>query len=206
MALFHKAILSPSKAELIAHWLPTQRWSPNDDPINIIGAYRFDDPEGQVGMETFLVESGETLLHVPITYRAEPVEGAEESLVGQMEHSALGTRWVYDGLGDARYRVMLAAVTLTGQGEALGMVFSGDEWFIAPTNVRIRGGGWTLERVSADGFEAQAGDGITDVFRNDRFELTVYRRPMPGTQPSIGLTATWDGGPGRVVLAEIQER
>ena len=100
---------------------------------------------------------------------------------------------------------MFAAVTLTGQGEALGMVFHGDEWLIAPTNVRIRGGGWTLERVSVDGFEAQSDSGDKVVFRNDRFDLTVYRRPTPGAQPEIGLTALWDGGPGPVVLAEIQE-
>ena len=90
MALFHKATLTPSKAELIAQWLPTQSWSPKtDDPIDVIGAYRFDDPEGGVGMETFLVVSGGTLIHVPLTYRAEPLHGAERFLIGQMEHSAL---------------------------------------------------------------------------------------------------------------------
>jgi len=52
--------------------------------------------------------------------------------------------------------VMLAAVTMTGQGEALGMAVYDGRWYIAPTNIRIHGGGWTLERVPVDGFEIVA--------------------------------------------------
>ena len=44
------------------------------------------------------------------------------------------------------------------------------------------------------------------MLRNDRFELTVFRRPVPGPRPAIGLTATWDGQPNPVVLAEVNER
>ena len=207
MALYHRATISPSKAEVLEQWVPTQPWCPGvDAPINAVGAYRFDDPEGRVGLETHLVTSGDTLLHVPLTYRDEPVDGAEGALIREIEHSALGTRWVYDGLGDERYLLMLAAVAMTGQGEALGLALYDGEWFVAPSNVRIRGGGWTQERVSVDGFEAVDGDATTVVFRNDRFELTVYRRPRPGAQPAIGLTAAWDGGAQSVVLAEIRER
>ena len=42
--------------------------------------------------------------------------------------------------------------------------------------------------------------------RNDRFELTVFRRPVAGPEPAIGLTATWDDEAGGVVLAEVRER
>jgi hypothetical protein len=38
-----------------------------------VGAYRFDDPVGEVGIETHLVRAGERLLHVPLTYRANPM-------------------------------------------------------------------------------------------------------------------------------------
>jgi hypothetical protein len=94
---------------------------------------------------------------------------------------------------------------MTGQGEALGMAVYRDRWYIAPSNVRIEGGGWTLERVPVDGFEADD-HGATDVvFHNDRFDLTVFRRPAAGPRPAIGLTATWDGQPP-VVLAEVRER
>ncbi len=79
-------------------------------------------------------------------------------------------------------------------------------WYVAPTNIRIHGGGWTLERVPVDGFEHVGGDAADVVLHNDRFELTFFRRPRPGPRPAIGLTATWDGQPDPVVLAEVRER
>ena len=207
MALFHLATITPTKAELIAAWAPTQPWGPSADiPIDVIGSYRFDDPDGRVGMETHLVDAGGTLLQVPLTYRDEPLAGAGAGLITEMQHSVLGTRWVYDGLHDPQYVTMLAGVTMTGQGEALGMAVYDGRWYIAPTNVRIEGGGWTQERVPVDGFELGP-DGSTEaVLRNDRFELTVFRRPRPGPRPAIGLTARWAGGHHSVVLAEVHDR
>ena len=111
-----------------------------------------------------------------------------------------------DGLRDSRFVIMLAAVAMTGQGEALGMVAHDARWYIAPTNVRIHGGGWTLERVPVDGFELASDDGGPAVLRNDRFELTVFRRPRPGPRPAIGLTASWDGQDDAVALADVRER
>jgi hypothetical protein len=207
MALFHVATISPTKAEVIGDWVPTQSWGPPADaPIEVIGSYRFDDPDGRVGMETHLVSAGDTLLHVPLTYRDEPLDGAADALISEMQHSVLGTRWVYDGLRDPRLVIMLAAVTMTGQGEALGMVVHEGRWYIAPSNVRISGGGWTQQRVPVDHFELEADDASASVLRNDRFELTVFRRPDSGPRPAIGLTATWDGLPEPVVLARIEER
>ena len=122
-----------------------------------------------------------------------------------MQHSELGTRWVYDGLGDDRFILMLTAVAMTGQGEALGMVYDDDRWVVAPANVRLRGGGWTLERTPIDGFSSEVGDGPVVVLRNDRFELTFFRCPATGPQPKMGLTAAIDGSPESVVLAEVRE-
>jgi maltokinase-like protein len=174
--------------------------------VHVIGSYRFDDPEGRVGMETHLVTARGTLFQVPLTYRDEPLDGAEDALITEMQHSVLGTRWVYDGLRDPRLVVMLAAVAMTGQGEALGLAVYDGRWYIAPSNVRIQGGGWTQERVPVDGFELASDEATASVLRNDRFELTVFRRPVPGPRPAIGLTATWDGRSDAVVLAEIRER
>ena len=206
MARFHLATITPTKADLIAEWAPTQPWGPPPGvPIEVIGSYRFDDPDGRVGMEIHLVTAGDTLLQVPLTYRDEPLPGAEDALIVEMQHSVLGTRWVYDGLRDPRLIVMLAAVAMTGQGEALGMAVYEDRWYIAPSNVRIQGGGWTQERVPVDGFDVTHEDPTSVVLRNDRFQLTVSRRPVPGPRPAIGLTATWDGQPDPVVLAEVSE-
>jgi hypothetical protein len=206
MARFHVATLTPTKAELIAGWAPTRPWGPPADaPIDAVGAFRFDDPDGRVGMETHLVTAGGALLQVPLTYRDEPLDGAEDALVGEMEHSVLGPRWVYDGLRDPRFLLMLAAVAMTGQGEAIGMAERDGRWYIAPTDVRIQGGGWTLERVPVDGFEVVDDDSSKVTLRNDRFELTVFHRPTQGHRPRIGLTATWGSQPAPVVLAEVTE-
>ncbi len=204
MALFHLATITPTKAELIAAWIPTQSWGPSaDDTVEVIGAYRFDDPDGRVGMESFLVRAGGVVFHAPLTYRDEPLASAEGALITEMEHSVLGTRWVYDGLRDPLSVVMLAAVTMTGQGEALGMAVYDGRWYIAPSPVRIHGGGWSQERVPVDGFELVE-DGATSVLRNDRFELTVFRRPVSGPRPPISLTATWADQSDPVVLAEVR--
>ena len=111
MALFHRATLTPTKGELIADWAPTRPWGPSvADPIDVIGSYRFDDPDGRVGMETHLFTAGGALMQAPLTYRDEPLDGAEDALITEMQHSVLGTRWVYDGLRDPQFSVMLAAL------------------------------------------------------------------------------------------------
>src|SRR6476659_4368350 len=158
MALFHRATITPTKAELIADWAPTQPWGPSAaGPVDVIGSYRFDDPNGRVGMETHLVAAEGALLQVPLTYRDEPLAGAEGALITEMQHSVLGTRWVYDGLRDPRFVVLLAGVAMTGQGEALGMAVYDGRWHIAPSDVRILGGGWSSqERVAVDGFELRS--------------------------------------------------
>jgi len=207
MAIFHRATITPTKAELMAEWAPTQPWGwAPGVPLEVIGSYRFDDPDGRVGLETHLVTADGTLLQVPLTYRDEPLAGADDALIAEMQHSVLGTRWVYDGLRDPRFVVMLAAVAMTGQGEAVGMAVYDDRWYIAPSNVRIQGGGWTQERVPVDGFEVRRDDSTELVLGNDRFELIVFRRPVPGPRPAIGLTATWDAQPNPVVLAQVTER
>jgi hypothetical protein len=207
MAIFHRAAITPTKAELIEQWMPGQPWGiPGCDAIEVIGSYRFDDPDGRVGMETHLVRADGVLLQVPLTYRDEPLDLASDALICEMQHSVLGTRWVYDGLRDPRFVIMLAAVTMTGQGEALGLAVYEGRWYIAPSTVRIRGGGWSEERVPIDGFELAVDDADTSVLRNDRFDLTLFRRPIVGARPAMALTATWPEQPDPVVLAAVRER
>ena len=206
MALYHRATISPTKEELIAAWAPTQSWGPPADvPSEVIGSYRFDDPEGRVGMEIHLVDAAGLVFQVPLTYRDEPLAGAEAALITEMEHSALGTRWVYDGLRDPRLVLMLAAVAMTGQGEALGMVVYDDRWYVAPSKVRIGRRMDPRARARSTASSSSPTRPPASVLRNDRFDLTVFRRPAAGPRPAIGLTASWDGRPDSVVLAEVQE-
>ncbi|MDJ0391819.1 hypothetical protein QMK17_00555 [Rhodococcus sp. G-MC3] len=51
-------------------------------------------------------------------HRAAPLPGVEESLICVMEHSALGRRWVYDGVADVVYAQALARTILTGGVQA----------------------------------------------------------------------------------------
>ena len=172
----------------------------------VIGSYRFDDPDGRVGMETHLVSVEGVLFQVPLTYRDAPLPDGGQALITEMQHSVLGRRWVYDGLRDPVYVVMLAGVAMTGQGEALGMVMHENRWYIAPSNVRIQGGGWKREVVAVDALEFQSEDASAPVLHNDRLTLTFFRRPVAGPRPPIGLTATWDGQTDAVVLAEVTSR
>jgi len=207
MAVLHHATITPSKAEIVAGWLPSRPWGPpSADPIGIVGSFRFDDPEGRVGLETHLVTAGDVLFQVPLTYRDAPLAGAEDALITTTEHSVLGTRWVYDGLGDPVYVLMLAAFALTGQCEALNMFPADGGLVVAPSNVRIHGGGWTQGLVAVDGFESASESDSASVLHNDRFELTVFRRPVAGERPGIGITASLDGSDHDVVLAQLQER
>jgi hypothetical protein len=157
-------------------------------------------------LETLIVSAGSTVLQVPLTVRDEPLEGAGGALIAQTEHSVLGTRWVYDGLGDPRFVLMLAGVAMTGRGEALGLAQVDGRWCIAPSNIRIHGGGWTRRPVPVDGFELVADELNASVLRDDRCAFTVFRRPTGGPSPAIGLTATWEGTEGGLVLAEVRER
>lgn len=207
MALFHVATTAPSKAELIAAWIPTQPWGPPPETeVERLASFHFDDPDGRVGMETHLIHAGGNLFQVPLTYREAPIDGAEESLIGQMEHTALGTRWVYDGLGDDLYRTLLAAVSLTGQGQALGMARYDSRWHVAPSAVRLEGGGWGEQPVAVDGFADPTHEGHTATMVNDRFELNVHRRPAAGNRPPMGLTATWPEQVEPVALTVVRQR
>ena len=122
MAVVHKgASLVPGKTELVAPWMADQRWYAGKGHVpqlRRVGGFRFEDPEGRVGMETMLlVDDAATppvVYQVPLTYRDAPLEGAEKALIGTMEHSVLGTRWVYDGPHDPAYVSALVGAILGG--------------------------------------------------------------------------------------------
>lgn len=204
MALLHAADIRPSKIELIRAWAPSQPWFDGDDMLEPLGAYRFDDPDDEVGIETLLVCAGGEgpLLQVPLTYRAEPLAGAEEFLVGTMEHSTLGQRWVYDACGDPVYAAAIATVILTGGSEAPveRELPDGTRETVEPS-VRVTGGG------SRDDIE---GVGLVDVRDVDGSTVVVTSvaeievlRVLGGAWAMGGetLTGTWAGHDEPVLLA-----
>jgi len=115
----HEATLTPTKLELLAGWLPAQEWFVGDsEDVARVASYRFVDPDGEVGIETILVSSQGVTYQVPLTYRAEALDEADDSLIGTLEHSVLGTRYVYDAVGDPVYMVELMRVIHEGDTEA----------------------------------------------------------------------------------------
>lgn len=111
MADIHTAQLTPGKLDVITDWVRRQDWAAELDfdasPLEKVSAYRFDDPDGQVGLEVHIVRTGGRVFQVPLTYRGAPLAGADEHLVGTMEHSVLGKRWVYAAMGDPVFRKCL---------------------------------------------------------------------------------------------------
>lgn len=119
IAEIHDATLTPTKLELLAGWLPRQEWFFGDaEDLTRVASYRFVDPEGEVGIDTILVRSKGVTYQVPLTYRAEVLDEAADSFIGTIEHSVLGTRYVYDAVGDPVYLVELLRVIHEGDTEA----------------------------------------------------------------------------------------
>lgn len=140
MALVYDAQLNPTKIELISRWLADQPWFAGDaESAEALGAYRFDDPAGEVGMETHLVRCGDgPTYQVPLSYRPAGLAGAEAFLLGTLDHSVLGERWIYDATGDPVYAAQLARAILTGGTEAPAFTPEGDP--IEPT-LTVQGSG-----------------------------------------------------------------
>ncbi len=185
MALLHHATLDPSKSELIAAWLPSHSWAEGHTGLTTFGSYRLDDPDGAVGIEGILLRSdaGE-VFHVPLTYRATPLEGAEDFLLGTTEHSVLGTRWVYDAIADPVWRVTLATTVLAGARGA-------EEYF------EVDGRRETREpkvRVVGSGSDQAVDPALIDV--------VVVRRVGADIEMEAVLTGTWADGSG--VLAGVR--
>jgi hypothetical protein len=201
LALFHVSTNTPSKAEILATWIPTMPWgsSIRGEP-EIIGSFHLDDPVGEVGLETHLVRTSDALLQVPLTYRSSPLAGVEP--IAQMEHSVLGTRWVYDGIDDDCFLMVLCGLTLTGQGESLGWAHHEGRWFVAPTTIKLcHLGPRTTEPVAVDGLRLESDDGSSVTFGRGRLSLTLYRELRPALEGDSGLAADWPSNSAPVLLA-----
>lgn len=212
MALIHDATLSPSKAELLATWVPRQRWASGlTGDVALIGAYRFDDPEGEVGIEGHLVRLGGVVLHAPLTYRGAPLAGAEASLVTEMHHSVLGTRYVYDGCADVAFLRMLAVMALTGVGQAAQVVLAGSVVETAAPSVRLDGSGRADDwiQIAPFGTPADTEDGAATSVTTGDSTLRVVRRPAVSLDAVVRtggmfVAAAWAGQAEHLVLAELR--
>jgi len=223
MALLYRAELRPFKIELIESWAPAQPWFERGPGAGFVtvGAFRFDDPEGEVGIETLLVRAGDgPVLQVPLTYRGAPLEGGEAALLGTMQHSVLGERWVYDGAGDPAYLTALAAAVLTGGSQAeLYVETDGGRVRRDPTAV-VRGSGTGGAQVPplvpAAGVSRRPEPRATAVAAGDLRAVILRVLPDDGQDATVPsaldavddlasevLTGAWSGQPEPRLLARV---
>ena len=199
MALLHRATLQPSKLELLMAYT-------NGGATELLGAYRFEDPAGEVGIETHLVRhSSGGVMHVPLTYRNELLAGADEWMVGVMEHSVLGTRYVYNACTDPVYATQLVGTILTGgtQVEQYFETTSGRE-FREPTAVVVGSGvaGTPIPEIAGVDAETFDADTIIDAGGVQVVVRHGLDTPQPES-PSATLSGTWAGSDSPVVLAYL---
>lgn len=187
MAILHKATLTPTKAELLAGWLPQQEWYDGaaDPQPRPLATFRLDDPAGVVGIESVLaLTSDGGVWQLAMTYRAEPLDGGAEHLIGTLEHSVLGTRYVYDAVGDPVFLDVLRA-TITTRGSQAELV-------------RDLGDGTTEPVEGSMTARGTGGEGVDTV---------LERRPEPAVEADLaeGSGALIGERPGEppVVLARL---
>jgi Maltokinase N-terminal cap domain len=210
MAELYQAQLNPSKLDLLAGWLPTQPWWTGDTTgLAAAGAFRFDDPAGEVGIEIHLVNAGNgPTVQVPVTYRAAPLPDADAGLIGTMMHSALGQRWVYDGCFDPVYVNALATTIATGGAQADIDVITDDGLQRRDPTTFARGSGTAGSTPAPFGPLRVRTDEQTTTISSDAGELIV-RRVLDSDDDAVSteiagsatLTGTWPGAEQPVLLA-----
>ena len=203
--VYATATIDPSKQELVEAWLPAQSWASGARSVEKVAEYRFDDPEGEVGVETIVWRTPEgALLQVPFTYRAAALEGAEEFLVGTSQHSVLGPRWIYDGCGDPVWAAAVTSAILTGGTQAQMVVERDGRRLDVPPRLPVRGSGSPHASVPAiSSVESVAEDGPVTVVTAGPLTISLARvvgTPLAGDATLTGSVADQDLG----VLVALQ--
>jgi hypothetical protein len=203
MALVHRATLSPSKQELVESWLPTRSWAAGHTVTGKLGEYRFDDPAGEVGVETILWQTDDgAILQTPLTYRAVPLADAEPHLIGTSEHSVLGRRWVYNGCRDHVWAATLAATILTG-GVQAQMFFEQDGQRVdVPPRIQVKGSGRDDNVPDVTSIDSVSDEGTVTVVRTGDLELALARVVGSPLDGALSLTGRMgDSGEPRLLAS-----
>ncbi len=102
--------LTAAVPELLAAWLPAQRWYPakgSTVELRSAGGFRLSGPDTAVGLEVhyIAVDDGTRVqvLQVPLSFRPAPLPGAGTALAAQIDDPQLGHRWIYDAPHDPAF-------------------------------------------------------------------------------------------------------
>lgn len=173
----------------------------------LLGAYRFDDPAGDVGIECHLIGlDSETVAHVPLTYRGAPAPEAEEWLTATMEHSVLGSRWIYDACGDPVYVQELVRAVLTGGSHVEQFVATDSGPVLRPSTAAVSGSGVAGAPVPTITSVRSSREGNDTVIRAAGLEIVVHHAVSRDTANAHGMTlsGTWPGVETPRVLAYLR--
>jgi hypothetical protein len=196
MALLHEATISPRKDELVGPWLRGRPWWDGVAERAPVGSFRLDDPAGEVGMECFLFGSPSgSILFVPVTYRGAPLSGAEASLLGTMEHSVLGIRYLYDACADPVFVATVLDTIRSGGRQADLVLRRADGTEVdRETKATAKGEGVPTVPHHDPDLPVSATD-TTDrtLIAGRDVELTVMRR-LGDAPPGPALTGSFQGG------------
>lgn len=224
--IFRNASLTPSKPEAIARYIQ-RRWPDSGataENITPVASYRFDDPAGEVGTEVHIVhDAGGRTLQVPLTYRGAPqpgmegtgLDGEEGAELLTLEHSELGTRWVYDGLTDRVFVSGLLAAMSNGSGGAAYIDAESGEEF-SSGRADVRGTGTSSAVPVPDSLPAPVPAETSATLHLDDATLvfnSVLDTDFPATDSGSStdsaadtpglLLGTWSGQDAEVLLASV---
>jgi hypothetical protein len=212
MGIVHRATLTPSKQEIVERWLPSRPWAVGRTIAEKVAEYRYDDPQGEVGVETILwrLDDG-AVAQTPLTYRAEPLAGAEEHLITTTDHSVLGERWVYDGCGDPVWAATLAAAIVTGERQSQMFLVGDDgERIDVPARMQVRGSGHEDAAPVVTGIDAAtdevSADGALTLVTAGPVEIAVARLVGTPLGDGPGLTGTIGDSGDTLDLAVLRSR
>jgi hypothetical protein len=208
VAVHHPATIVPTKLELLQAWVPHQPWLGGADASSLtkVGSYRFDDPEGEVGVETHLLGTADgQVLQVPLTYRGAPRKGAEGSLITTMTHTTLGDRWIYDGCHDPVYVAALVTAILTGGREDDLYAATDAGLVLEPATTHVRGSG-SLASASVPALTTPVVSHIGTTTTIDAGVRLTLPRVIVATAPAVNaaVSGTWPGQKAPVVLATAE--
>ncbi|MEU5836484.1 1,4-alpha-glucan branching protein [Streptomyces diacarni] len=210
MSIIYRTTMRPTKLELLETWLPSQPWyvsGAERAALVMAGGFRLDDPAGEVGVEFMAVTDkagGEPVTYqVPMTYRAAPLAGADDGLIGTSDHGVLGKRWIYDATHDP---VAIAQTYALVTGRAQPQDRSESDTADRTVGVRAATGAPAEDAGigevrhgsrSSDVDLALPGDGLLRL----RFPRAPRPDDVPETEDWLGhVSVSWtdlDGGPQR---------
>ena len=185
------ATLTPHFRDFLPEWVSRQPWyqGTGTPQLRPVGYYRFEDQNGEVGIETHLLSDGASLYQLPLTYRGAPAPGQEAALISTTEHSVLGTRWIYDATADPAWVAEL--LWLVNRDGVAGLSMKSE---VGPMHVHGR-------RLA----EAELTEDDVEFIEVRRIVLAGSEAADVGESPVVGqLLGTWHPeGPGGTAASGV---